>query len=292
MEIIRGKEGLKEAIRRLKAVGKTIGLVPTMGALHAGHISLVEIVKREADIVVVSIFVNPTQFGPNGDLSKYPRTEAEDIRKLERVGAAIAYIPTTEEIYPQGFITRVQVPGISNELCGAFRPGHFDGVATVVTKLFMQAMPDVAVFGEKDYQQLHIIRQFTRDLDIPVKIIGAPIMREADGLAMSSRNRYLSEKERVTSASLYRVLMETAENLKEAKEITAALAQAKKALLEAGFTKIDYIELRDAETLAAAVGLAKPARLLAVAWLGVTRLIDNIAVSRKRSCAMEALTEQ
>ncbi len=278
MDIVRSKKALAEAIRALRAQGKTIGLVPTMGALHAGHVSLVEIAKNHAEAVAATIFVNPMQFGPNEDLAKYPRTEAEDIKKLEAADTALAYIPTVEEMYAPDAITRVHVPGISSELDGVFRPGHFDGVATVVTKLFMQATPDVAVFGEKDYQQLHIIRQAVRDLDIPVGIIGAPIMREADGLAMSSRNRYLNEQERKRAAAFYAILVEAAEAIKHGILVPSVLAQASEALLMAGFAKVDYIELRDAKTLESASGLQHPARLLAAAHLGTTRLIDNIAV--------------
>lgn len=278
METLRNKKALAEAIRALRADGKTIGLVPTLGALHAGHVSLVDIARRHADAVVATVFVNPTQFGPNEDFLKYPRTEAEDLEKLTQAGAYAAYLPTVEEMYPAGAVTRVQVPGISAELCGAFRPGHFDGVATIVTKLFMQAMPDVAVFGEKDYQQLHIIRQMTRDLDIPVQIFGAPILRETDGLAMSSRNRYLDPQQRKIAASLYAILNETAEAIRAGMLLSSVLTQASEALLMAGFSKVDYIELRNAETLAPARDLKRPARLLAAAHLGTTRLIDNIAV--------------
>ncbi|HEU5047782.1 MAG TPA: pantoate--beta-alanine ligase [Rickettsiales bacterium] len=278
MEIVRTKTDLREAVARLRKAGKTIALVPTMGALHDGHISLVRIGLQHADAVVTSIFVNPTQFGPNEDFAKYPRTEEEDVRKLEAAGCTIAYIPSVDEVYGKNAITIVQVPGISSQLCGAFRPGHFDGVATVVTKLFMQAMPDVAIFGEKDYQQLHIIRQFTRDLDIPVRIIGAPLMREADGLALSSRNRYLSPEEREKAASLYQAMLRVAEDIKAGQNIAEAVSTGKDVLLRNGFRSIDYLEVRDAETLAPISEVKKPARLLAAAYLGNTRLIDNIAL--------------
>jgi len=278
MEIIRNKIALKDAIRRLTAVGKTIGLVPTMGALHAGHLSLVNIAQRHADAVVATIFVNPTQFGPNEDFTRYPRNEEADTMQLAQAGVQIVYIPSVEEMYEGDPRTVVSVGDIANALCGAFRPGHFDAVATVVTKLFMQVMPDIAVFGEKDYQQLHIIRTFTHDLDIPVSIIGGAVIREADGLALSSRNRYLSETQRRAAASLYRALTQAAQAIKAGQEVAAALTDAKDALMASGFSRIDYIELRDAATLAPAATLKQPARLLAAAYLGTTRLIDNIAV--------------
>ena len=269
MIIAKTKQELRDAIGNLRKSQHKIALVPTMGALHDGHISLVETALKHADSVVVSIFVNPTQFSANEDFSKYPRTEKQDIERLESAKVAIAYIPTIEEIYSKDSVTSVHVAGISEELCGATRFGHFDGVATIVTKLFMQTQPDFAVFGEKDYQQLHIIKQFSRDLDIPVKIIPSPIMRESDGLAMSSRNRYLSDSERKIAANLYKTL----QNIAKGKDIEAAKTE----LLAAGFTKIDYIELRDADTLKP-TNKKHNARLRAALFLGKTRLIDNIAI--------------
>jgi pantoate--beta-alanine ligase len=279
MNIVRNKKALAEAIRGLRGQGKTIGLVPTMGALHAGHISLVQIALKHASAAVATIFINPTQFGPNEDFAKYPRTEEEDIEKLRNAGTHLIYIPTVEEMYPEGAVTRVIVPGISSDLEGAFRPGFFDGVATVVTKLFMQMTPDIAVFGEKDYQQLHIIRQMTRDLDLPIEIYGGPTLRETDGLAMASRNRYLNEKERKIAPALHQILKEVADKLRKKHPITSSLAEAKQALLLAGFTKVDYIELRDAATLAPLTEIKNPARLLAAAHIGTTRLIDNIGIT-------------
>ncbi len=279
MEIIRSRQALKDAIRGLRADGKTIGFVPTMGALHAGHLSLVEIAKKNADAVVVSVFVNPTQFGPTEDFTQYPRTEVEDLINLEMAGVAMAYFPTLEEIYPQGTHARLSVPPIANELDGAFRPGHFEGVAMVVAELFRQVTPDIAVFGEKDYQQLHIVREMARAQKFAVNIIGAPIMREEDGLAMSSRNRYLSDKQRRQAAEMYSVLTDTDEALQEGLSIQQALYDAKTALYASGFTNVDYVELRDAATLAPVTALAQPSRLLAAAHLGTTRLIDNIAVA-------------
>lgn len=278
MEIVRNKKTLAEAILALRAQGKSIGLVPTMGALHAGHISLVKIARAHANVAVASIFVNPTQFGPNEDFTKYPRTEADDIAKLKDAGVGLVYLPSVEEMYPAGAKTQVHVKDISEELCGVFRPGHFDGVATIVTKLFMQVVPNLAVFGEKDYQQLHIIMQATRDLDIPVRIMGGLIVREADGLAMSSRNRYLDNRQRTIAASLYRILSETAVKLRAGLAIDELLMEANNGLLTAGFDKVDYVELRDARTLSPMQTIDKPARLLAAVHLGTTRLIDNIAV--------------
>ncbi|MEI6730757.1 MAG: pantoate--beta-alanine ligase, partial [Pseudomonadota bacterium] len=248
------------------------------GALHAGHISLVELAKTHAEAVVVSIFVNPTQFSPNEDLSKYPRTEAQDIAKLEAAGAAIAYIPSVDEIYSDDAATTVHVEGITKELCGEFRQGHFDGVATIVTKLFMQSLPDFAIFGEKDYQQLCVIRKLVEDLDINVEIVAAPTLRETDGLAMSSRNVYLDPEQRTIASNLHKILQATAEGLRAGGEVEELLAKAKEDLLEAGFNRIDYLELRDAATLKKANNLDKPTRLPAAVYLGKTRLIDNIGV--------------
>lgn len=278
MKIIRTKNELRQAISQLRAPGKTIALVPTMGALHAGHISLVKLAQQHAQAVVATIFVNPTQFGPNEDFSRYPRTENEDIKALETVGCNIAYVPTVEEMYSKDTTTTVQVGHITEELCGAFRPGHFDGVATVVTKLFMQTQPDVAVFGEKDYQQLYIIKKLVADLDMPIKIIGAPILREEGGLAMSSRNRYLSPQERQTAALLNKILREAGEKLHKGQETEKTVIEAKDALLAGGFNKIDYIELRDVENLSKIDKIQQSARLLAAAYLGKTRLIDNLEV--------------
>ncbi len=255
--------------------GQRIGLVPTMGALHAGHRALIRRARAECGRVAVSIFVNPKQFGPREDFAAYPRPLADDLKALGEEGADLAYVPAVDEIYPAGFSTTVSVAGLSDGLCGAARPGHFDGVATVVAKLLIQALPDAAYFGEKDYQQLMIVKRLTRDLDIPVEIVGVPTVREADGLALSSRNVYLSAAERRIAPLLHRTLCETAAAGADA----AALAQAGARLREAGFA-VEYLELRDAETLAP-LGRpgTRPARLLAAVRLGRTRLIDNIAVS-------------
>ncbi len=279
MELIHTISSLREAIRGQRQLGKRIALVPTMGALHAGHISLVKEARKHGDIVVVSIFVNPTQFGPNEDYSKYPRTLQADCKLLRETETSIAYAPSAEEMYGKGAITKVVVPGISGILCGAFRPGHFDGVATVVTKLFQQVLPDVAIFGEKDYQQLTIIRRFTRDLDIPVEIIGSATLREADGLAMSSRNRYLSAEQRAAAPLMYKTLNDVARAARNGVAVSKAIDDAKATLLAGGFTRIDYVELCDAATLEPLTALRMPARLLAAAFIGTTRLIDNIEVT-------------
>jgi pantoate--beta-alanine ligase len=280
MDIIRGKAALHAAIEALKRSRKRIALVPTMGALHAGHASLVTRAQSLSDAVAVSIFVNPTQFGPNEDFARYPRDEAADLALLEKLGTDIAYLPSAEEMYGPHSITRILLPGISEELCGAFRPGHFSGVATVVLKLLMQAMPDLALFGEKDYQQLHILRSMARDLDVPAQIQGAPTLREADGLALSSRNRYLNASQRTQAGALYRTLDATAARLRAGLPVKTALAQAEAMLAEAGFGRVDYVSLRRADDLGVTERLEEgvPCRLLAAAFLGTTRLIDNIAV--------------
>ncbi|HEY1606985.1 MAG TPA: pantoate--beta-alanine ligase [Allosphingosinicella sp.] len=279
MQIVRDIETLRDAVATLRAGGGTIAFVPTMGALHAGHIALVTEGKRRADHVVVSIFVNPRQFGANEDLSTYPRREAADARMLEEGGCALLWAPDAETMYPAGFATNVGVAGISRDLDGAARPGHFDGVATVVAKLFNQVGPDVALFGEKDYQQLAIIRRMVRDLDLPIDIVGVPTQRDADGLALSSRNLYLSEEERRAARALPRALGEAASAIVGGAPVAEALDAAREKLAKAGFDPIDYVELRDAETLEPVVLLDRPARLLAAAKIGHTRLIDNLPVT-------------
>lgn len=266
-----------------RARGDRVGLVPTMGALHEGHLALVRAAREGCDRVVVSIFVNPPQFGPDEDYAVYPRDEAGDLGKLGALGVDAAFAPGVAEMYPPGFATSVRVRGLTEGLCGAFRPHHFEGVTTVVTKLLVQVRPDAAYFGEKDYQQLQVIRRLVRDLDLPVQIEAVPTVREADGLALSSRNAYLSAAERRIAPRLYDTLRSLSERLAGAAPASAeALAReveaARRSLERAGFTRIDYLEVRDAETLEPVTNLERPARALAAAWLGETRLIDNCPV--------------
>ena len=284
MQIIRDVDALRRAVAALRRAGGnaggTIALVPTMGALHGGHLALVRAGKRAADHLVASIFVNPTQFGPNEDLGLYPRREAADAEMLEREGCAILWAPDAETMYPRGHSTTISVSGVSEGLDGAARPGHFAGVATVVAKLFNQVQPDIALFGEKDYQQLAVIRRLAADLDLGVRILGVPTQRDVDGLALSSRNAYLSKDERMAARALPRSLVEAAQAIRDGGEVAAALAQARKTLAAAGFDPVDYVELCDPETLRPIRMLNGPARLLAAAKLGKTRLIDNLAVTR------------
>jgi pantoate--beta-alanine ligase len=234
--------------------------------------------KRRAQHVVASIFVNPTQFGPNEDLDAYPRQEAEDAEMLQEHGCALVWAPNVATMYPPGFSTSVRVSGVSEGLCGAARPGHFDGVATVVLKLFNQVRPDVALFGEKDYQQLVVIRRMVRDLNLPVEIVGVATQRDADGLALSSRNAYLSQEERIQARVLPRVLGEAAQAIREGADVRGALEAARAKLSSAGFTEIDYVALCDAQSLKPMMALNHPGRLLAAARIGTTRLIDNVPV--------------
>jgi len=279
VQTIRDVAELRKAVEQLRKSGGRVALVPTMGALHAGHMALVAEAKRQAEHVIVSIFVNPAQFGPNEDLGSYPRREAEDSKLLELEGCAILWAPDAAAMYPQGFSTRVQVAGVSEGLDGAARPGHFDGVATVVTKLFNQVRPDLAIFGEKDFQQLAVIRRLVRDLDLGVEIVPVPTQREADGLALSSRNAYLTAEERVAARTLPRALGEAAAAIQKGGAVAEALAAARVKIEQAGFGQVDYVELRDAETLEPVDRLDRPARVLAAAKIGRTRLIDNLPVA-------------
>jgi pantoate--beta-alanine ligase len=278
--VARTVAALREAVGGWRAKGERVGLVPTMGALHRGHLALVEAAHGQCERVVASLFVNPKQFGPREDFAAYPRDEAADLAKFAEAGVDFVFAPSVEEIYPPGFASNIRVAGVSERLEGAHRPGHFDGVATVVAKLLLQCLPDAAFFGEKDYQQLMVVRRLVRDLDIPVRIEGVVTVREPDGLALSSRNVYLSPEERRVAPRLYRVLNDIAAVLRERPDAAApALAGGVSALDGAGFVT-DYLELRDAADLSPMITLDRPARLLAAARLGRTRLIDNIAVRR------------
>jgi pantoate--beta-alanine ligase len=269
---------LRARVRAWRGEGMNVALVPTMGALHEGHLSLIRLALAEADRVCVSLFVNPTQFGPNEDFDRYPRDEAADAAEIAAVGAELLFAPEPHEVYPPGHLTRVQVPGLGDELEGAFRPGFFTGVATVVAKLLLMALPDVAIFGAKDYQQLQVIRRMVADLDIPVRILGGETVREADGLALSSRNAYLAPEERRIAPALHKTIAAVAGSVAVGADPAEAEAKAKQELIAAGFTRVDYVAVRDGETLAAWSGPPRPGRVLAAAWLGRTRLIDNVAV--------------
>ena len=249
-----------------------------MGALHAGHMALVEEAKNSADKVAATIFVNPTQFGPGEDLERYPRREEQDAAMLKAAGCELVWIPSVTDIYPQGFSTTVHVSGVSDRWEGEARPGHFDGVATVVAKLLLSVRPDVALFGEKDFQQLAVIRRMVRDLGIAVEIIGVGTVRESDGLALSSRNGYLSEDERRRAVALPNALSAAAEAIRARSPVPSALREAKQSLVDAGFLKIDYLALVDAATLEPLENPGGEMRLIAAAIIGTTRLIDNIAV--------------
>ena len=273
---------LRKAVDSLRVRGE-VALVPTMGALHEGHLTLVREARTQAPNVVVSIFVNPTQFGPNEDLDAYPRQLTEDSRLLEAESVDLLWAPPVEEVYPDGFATTVSVAGLSENLCGASRPGHFDGVATVVAKLFAQVRPDIALFGEKDWQQLAIIRRMARDLDLTQpfadRIIGVPTVREADGLAMSSRNRYLSPEDRARAAALPRLMRDAIAGITGGYDIGAELESLKTGLIAAGFASVDYAEVADVEDLQPVTTLGtRLLRLFVAARVGGTRLIDNMPV--------------
>lgn len=276
-EVVDSVAALRAEIRDWRRDGLRVAMVPTMGALHEGHLSLIRIAREKAERCVVSIFVNPTQFAPSEDLDKYPRQLARDLDMLATVKADLAFTPTVGAMYPAGFATGISVGGPSAGLESDFRPTFFEGVATVVAKLFLQATPDYAIFGEKDYQQLCVVRQLCRDLDLPVEIIGAPTIRDAHGLAMSSRNAYLGEAELAVARQLNVILHKAAAALAAGAHQDDATGEAGHALIAAGFQKIDYVEARESLTLAP-WRRDRVGRLLAAAWLGKTRVIDNVEV--------------
>ena len=278
--LVRRVAELRARLQTWRDAGDGIALVPTMGALHAGHLALIRQAKTLASRVIVSIFVNPRQFGPQEDFARYPRQEAQDVEQAIGAGAAIVFAPSAPEMYPQGYATTISVTGISAGLCGAHRPGHFDGVATVVAKLLIQAMPDVAVFGEKDYQQLQVVKRLALDLDLPVRILGVPTVREDDGLAMSSRNANLSPAQRRVAPAIAATLHAMAKSLaKDGNDVKPQIAWGSEQLRAAGFDSVEYLEVCDAATLEAITAVGAPARILAAARLGDTRLIDNVPVA-------------
>ena len=282
-EIIRRAAAMRAISLKARARGKKIAFVPTMGYLHDGHLSLVRLARKYGDLVVASIFVNPAQFGPNEDLARYPRDFKGDLKKLGSAGADYLFFPSPEEIYPPGYQTYIEVQGLSRGLCGNFRPGHFRGVATVVAKLFNIVLPDVAVFGEKDYQQLRVIQQMAKDLNFPVRVIGGKTVREKDGLAMSSRNVYLSEEERRKALALSRALFMAQEMVEQGENDAQRLIESARELIGADpEAKIEYLEVRDAETLEPVAKIDRPCRMILAVWQGKTRLIDNVRLNPKK----------
>ncbi len=276
--VVRSVAEMRLMVRGWKAAGQIIGVVPTMGALHEGHLSLARAATAECDRVIVTIFVNPRQFNNPDDLTKYPRTEQADAALLATVGVDAIFAPLPDEVYPAGFATTVSVSGVAEPMEGALRPGHFDGVATVVTKLFGMTLADRAYFGQKDWQQLRVVNRLVRDLNLPVWIVGCETIREGDGLAMSSRNARLSAEARKTAPVLFAAMTRAAQAIRSGVEPGLALAACSAEIAGAGFESVEYIELRDAASLGPAEGLDRPLRLLAAAWLGGVRLIDNIPV--------------
>ena len=279
MDIVRTVAELRSHISMWRRAGLSVALVPTMGSLHAGHLSLMKVGKERSDRVIATIFVNPLQFAPDEDFETYPRREDSDIRKLVEEDIDLLFAPDVNEMYRPDATTTISVGGLTDCLCALSRPGFFDGVATVVTKLLLQALPDIAIFGEKDYQQLLVIKRLATDLDIPVEIIGAPTIREEDGLALSSRNVYLDTKSRSIAPSMYNILNQYASDISNGNDIKKSLQLAKKNMQKSGFEKIEYLDLRSSQTLQACNDIKRPSRLFAAAWLGSTRLIDNLAIT-------------
>ncbi len=280
LEILHATEDIRRRVAGWRADGLSVGLVPTMGAIHDGHLALVREAAAGSDRVVASLFVNPKQFAPGEDFSAYPRDEAGDAALIASAGGDLLFAPPGETVYPEGFSTAVSVGALSEGLCGAFRPGHFEGVATVVAKLLNMVRPDAAWFGEKDFQQLQVIRRLARDLDLGVAVHGVPTVREADGLALSSRNAYLSAEEREAAPALHRALVALAERaVAPGADLARAIGAAERSILAAGFQRVDYVAVVDRETLRPAdPPIGEEARALAAAWLGKARLIDNVAV--------------
>ncbi len=276
--IVRTKEKLRTLTEKWKANGESVGIVPTMGALHPGHLSLAQAARKATDRVIITIFVNPKQFNNPDDLENYPRTEQDDARKLAPIGVDVLYVPEVDQIYPAGFATSISVNGLTDVLCGAHRPGHFDGVATVVAKLFIQTGADMAFFGNKDFQQLQIVRRMAADLDIPIDVIGCPTIREDGGLAMSSRNLLLSDRARIYAPVLSEVMADMATDLRAGKAMADLQEAALDRLEQAGFASVDYLELRASNDLALLETPSRPSRLFAAVLLAGVRLIDNIEV--------------
>jgi len=276
--VVRSVAAMRREVARWKAVGETVGVVPTMGALHAGHLALVRSALASCDRVIVTIFVNPKQFAVTEDLSSYPRGEVQDLAKLSELGADLAFSPNMEEMYPDGFATSVEVEGLTEVMCGAGRPHHFGGVATVVSKLFIQSLADRAYFGKKDFQQYLIVTRMARDLDIPVEVVPVETVREADGLAMSSRNIYLSDAHRAIAPTIYRTISNVAGAIRGGDKPAVAAAKGAKMLTEMGIERVEYLDVRDAETLSDEWIEGRAARVFTAVHLGKTRLIDNIAI--------------
>ncbi len=281
MQVISKAASMRRLSDAWKKRGDTLGFVPTMGALHVGHAALIRLARRKNKKVVVSIFVNPTQFGPQEDFAKYPRTWGQDLRLCKELGVDAIFHPSAEEMYPEGFCSTVTIAGLSERLCGPFRPGHFSGVATVVLKLFEIVNPSRAYFGEKDYQQLTIIRRMVRDFNLACHIVGCPTIREKDGLALSSRNRYLSQEERAIAPTFYRILSNVAQKVHAGVSPKTALKEAKGELLEIPGLTVDYVSCVDSETLEDLKKVNGPARVISAIRIGKVRLIDNVAVAAK-----------
>lgn len=280
MKVIRNVAELRAQVARWREAGDSVAVVPTMGALHAGHLSLVSAARAACDRVIVTLFVNPRQFDRAEDLARYPRTEDSDRAVLDPAGVDVLFAPDVDAVYPPGFATTVSVAGLSRGMCGDFRPGHFDGMATIVAKLFLMTGADRAFFGEKDWQQLQIVRRMVADLNIPIAVTACPTVREADGLALSSRNARLSAADRATAPALHAALSAAARRLRDGAPVASVLESARAAIVADGFEQVEYLDLRHPDTLTPLDALApgEPARLLAAAWLGPVRLIDNVAV--------------